>query len=61
MDFPSTMVAEIVIEYGQRFRYIILADPINDIESLIGMGMIEAKPVFAWRVLRCLPEWSGKQ
>ena len=44
--FSRAMVAEIVVELGQRFWYVIFATPVNDIESFIGMGMVKAKPVF---------------
>jgi hypothetical protein len=47
MYLSCTMIAEIVGELGQSFRQVILAAPINDIEPLVGVGVIKAKPVFA--------------
>lgn len=42
----GTMVAEIAIELGQRIRQVIFAAAVNDIEPLIGMGVIKTTPVF---------------
>ena len=41
-----TMIAEIVVELGQRFWQVSIAAPINDIEPLVGVGVVKAKPVF---------------
>ena len=46
MYLSRAMVAEIVVELGQRFWYVIFAAPVNNIESLIGVGVVKAKPVF---------------
>lgn len=40
-------VAEVVVEFGQGFRQVTLAAPVDNIESLVGMGVVEAKAVFA--------------
>jgi hypothetical protein len=47
MYLSGTMIAEIEVEFGQRIRQVIFAAPVNDIESLVGMGVIKTKPVLA--------------
>jgi hypothetical protein len=58
------MVAEIVVKFGQRLRDITITTPIDDIESLVGVGVIKAQPVFgrgcAERI-QCLPQRRNKR
>jgi hypothetical protein len=45
MHLAGTMIAEIVVELGQCLRYVIFAASINDIQPLIGVGVIKTKTV----------------
>src|SRR5271165_1360753 len=43
----GAMIAEIMVELIQRFRQVSFAAPVNDVEPLTGMGVIETEPIFA--------------
>jgi hypothetical protein len=45
-DGSGTMVAEKAVELSQRFREVSIAAPINDVEPLSGVRVIETKPIF---------------
>ena len=49
MNVARTMVTKKMVERIQRSRYVGIAAPVNDVESLAGVCVIEAEPVFASR------------
>ena len=46
VNITRAAVAQVVVEFGQGFRQIDLAPPVNDIEPLVAMRVIEPKAVF---------------
>jgi hypothetical protein len=48
-DLTRAMIAEIMVEFIERTRYISVAAAVHDIEPLAGMGVIKVKAVFACR------------
>lgn len=45
-NFAGAMVAQIMVKLFQRFRYVGIAAPVNDVEPLASVSVIEAEPVF---------------
>jgi hypothetical protein len=60
-DLSRTVIAEVVVERGQRFRQVIVTAPINDAEPFVRVGATKAQPVFARGGSGGLPKWHGEQ
>src|SRR5271165_4098331 len=60
VNHSGDTVTEIVVEFGQCFRQVVVATPVDDLELLVGMGVIKAKAVFSRVVRSRLPKRRGQ-
>ena len=60
-DLSGGNVAEKAVDRSQCFRYVMIAPAVNEVDSLVGVGVIKTKAVLAWGALQCMSQRRGKQ
>lgn len=57
---PSAMVPQKSVEAINCIRKVFGASPVDQINLLVGVGMVESEAIFSLRVRACRPRASGR-